>query len=120
MKLEFLSKSLDYLQGEPYQTRVVLGNAEGASYPVFFDAEHISKSNAELFELALEAIYQKNFPHRAEKEKFEELDKAIHQAQTTTAANEEMLKVISGTLTEFIYLLDEAGLLEANETTNQD
>lgn len=39
MKLEFTSKSLDYLNNDPYRTKVVLGNSEGAFYPIYFDAE---------------------------------------------------------------------------------
>ena len=70
MKLEFISKSLDYLSNDPYRTKVVLGNSEGAFYPVFFDKDAISKSDAELLELATEKIYQDNFPSRAEDEKF--------------------------------------------------
>ena len=70
MKLEFISKSLDYLNNDPYRTKVVLGNSEGAFYPVYFDKDAISKSDAELFELATEKIYQDNFPSRAEDEKF--------------------------------------------------
>ena len=56
MKLEFLSKSLDYKGGEPYKTRVVLGNSEGVIYPAFFDPDFISKESGELFKLALEQI----------------------------------------------------------------
>ena len=70
MKLEFISKSLDYLNNDPYRTKVVLGNSEGAFYPVYFDKDAISKSDAELLELATEKIYQDNFPNRAEDEKF--------------------------------------------------
>ena len=70
MKLEFISKSLDYLNNDPYRTKVVLGNSEGAFYPVYFDKDAISKSDAELLELATEKIYQDNFPSRAEDEKF--------------------------------------------------
>ncbi len=70
MKLEFISKSLDYLNNDPYRTKVVLGNSEGAYYPVYFDKDAISKSDAELFDLASEKIYQDNFPGRAENEKF--------------------------------------------------
>lgn len=64
MKLEFLSKSLDYKGGEPYKTRVVLGNSEGVIYPAFFDPDFVSKESGELFKLALEQIYQENFPKK--------------------------------------------------------
>ena len=77
MKLEFISKSLDYLNNDPYRTKVVLGNSEGAFYPVYFDKDAISKSDAELLELATEKIYQDNFPSRAENEKFNEIGKSF-------------------------------------------
>ena len=77
MKLEFISKSLDYLNSDPYRTKVVLGNSEGAFYPVYFDKDAISKSDAELLELATEKIYQDNFPNRAENEKFNEIGKSF-------------------------------------------
>lgn len=41
MKLEFISKSLDYLNNDPYRTKVVLGNTEGAFYPIYFDKDAI-------------------------------------------------------------------------------
>ena len=77
MKLEFISKSLDYLNNDPYRTKVVLGNSDGAYYPVYFDKDAISKSDAELLELALEKIYQDNFPNRAEDEKFNEIGERL-------------------------------------------
>ena len=64
MKLEFISKSLDYLNNDPYRTKVVLGNSEVAFYPIYFDKDAISKSDAELLELATEKIYQDNFWHQ--------------------------------------------------------
>ena len=77
MKLEFISKSLDYLNSDPYRTKVVLGNSEGAFYPIYFDKDAISKSDVELFSLASEKIYQDNFPNRAENEKFNEIGKSF-------------------------------------------
>ena len=105
MKLEFISKSLDYLNNDPYRTKVVLGNSEGAFYPVYFDKDAISKSDAELFSLATEKIYQDNFPNRAEAEKInvignmiEETTKTIgkmdEQAQLSNASRSTFLKVV--------------------------
>ena len=84
MKLEFISKSLDYLNNDPYRTKVVLGNSEGAFYPVYFDKDAISKSDAELLELATEKIYQDNFPNRAENEKFNEIGKRLAKIDDIT------------------------------------
>ena len=47
-------------------TKVTLINANGAIVPIWLPADKISLSNTELFELALEALYQENFPNRAE------------------------------------------------------
>lgn len=105
MKLEFISKSLDYLNNDPYRTKVVLGNSEGAFYPIYFDKDAISKSDAELFTLASEKIYQDNFPNRAETEKFNVIDKIIEestqklgkmdeQAQLSNASRSAFLKVV--------------------------
>ncbi|MCG9906218.1 DUF1366 domain-containing protein [Streptococcus suis] len=77
MRLKFGNKSLEYTQGEHPKTRVLLINDEGAMYPIYFDKEAIDKSDAELFELALEKIYQDNFPNRAEDEKFNEIGKRL-------------------------------------------
>lgn len=71
MKLEYSSKSLDYgNDGQPSRAKVILANPEGAVYPVFLPADVINDSDAELLEKALEVVYEENFPHRAENEKF--------------------------------------------------
>ena len=85
MKLEFISKSLDYLNNDPYRTKVVLGNSEGAFYPVYFDKDAISKSDAELLELATEKIYQDNFPNRAEDEKFNAIGERLANVKEQVA-----------------------------------
>ena len=84
MKLEFISKSLDYLSNYPYRTKVVLGNSEGAFYPIYFDKDAISKSDAELFALASEKIYQDNFPGRAENEKFNAIGERLAKIDDIT------------------------------------
>ena len=84
MKLEFISKSLDYLNSDPYRTKVVLGNSEGAFYPIYFDKDAISKSDAELFSLASEKIYQDNFPGRAENEKFNAIGERLAKIEDIT------------------------------------
>ena len=98
MKLEFISKSLDYLNSDPYRTKVVLGNSEGAFYPVFFDKDAISKSDAELLELATEKIYQDNFPSRAEDEKFnaigERLANVKEQVTMSASSRTAFLQIV--------------------------
>ncbi|HEL1629699.1 TPA: DUF1366 domain-containing protein [Streptococcus suis] len=84
MRLKFGNKSLEYTQGEHPKTRVLLINDEGAMYPIYFGREAIDKSDAELFELALEKIYQDNFPNRAEDEKFNEIGKRLAKIDDIT------------------------------------
>ena len=111
MKLEYLSKSVDYQGGEPYKTRVVLGNSEGVIYPVFFDPDFVSKESGELFKLALEQIYQENFPKKAENDKFNQVDEqlqknkeAANKAEQAATENKQLLESVS-TITEILIAL---------------
>lgn len=80
MKLEYQGKSLRYgADGQPSKAQINLGNAEGAIYPVFLSPDVIEKSESELYELALDEIYNQNFPQRAENEKFNVLGEKIAQ-----------------------------------------
>ena len=102
MKLEFISKSLDYLNNDPYRTKVVLGNSEGAFYPIYFDKDAISKSDVELFTLASEKIYQDNFPNRAETEKFNVIDKMIEEATQTLGKMNEQVQLSTASRSAFL------------------
>lgn len=111
MKLEFLSKSVDYQGGEPYKTRVVLGNSEGAIYPVFFDPDFVRKDGGELFKLAWEKIYQDNFPQKAENDKFNQVDEQLqknkevaNKAEQAATENKEYLDTVSA-ITEVLIAL---------------
>ena len=99
MKLEFISKSLDYLNNDPYRTKVVLGNSEGAFYPVYFDKDAISKSDAELLDLATEKIYQDNFPGRAENEKFNAIGERLAKIDDITEEATKNLEKIKEQVT---------------------
>ena len=105
MKLEFISKSLDYLNNDPYRTKVVLGNTEGAFYPVYFDKDAISKSDAELLGLSLEKIYQDNFPNRAENEKFNAMGELIEEATQTLGKMDEQVRLSSTSRSVFLKLV---------------
>ena len=105
MKLEFISKSLDYLNNDPYRTKVVLGNTEGAFYPVYFDKDAISKSDAELLGLSLEKIYQVNFPNRAENEKFNAMGELIEEATQTLGKMDEQVRLSSTSRSVFLKLV---------------
>ena len=109
MRLKFGNKSLEYTQAEYPKTKVLLINDEGAMYPVYFDKEAIDKSDAELFESALEKIYQDNFPNRAEDEKFNEIDKRLakvdemtEEAKLATIKNEQAVNNAVSELTELV------------------
>lgn len=103
MKLEYGTKSLEYDgSGAVSATKVTLVNSSGAIVPILLPADKISLSNTELFELALEALYQENFPQRAEKEKFNQVEAQLKQnkematkVEQATVENKENLDMVS-------------------------
>lgn len=110
MKLSFNSKSQEIgLDGSVAGTRVVLSNNDGGFLPVMLPADKISLSNSELEELALEVIYQENFPQRAENEKFNEIgkkiakyDEMIDKMQKAIDKSEKMTQLATATLNDLI------------------
>ena len=112
MKLEYGSKSLEYDgSGAVSATKVTLINANGAHVPILLAADKISLSNTELFELALESLYEENFPNRAENEKFSKVDEQIQKNKEQTAKmeqatteNKENLDIVSA-ITEVLIAL---------------
>ena len=90
MKLEYGTKSQEFdASGTASATKVTLVNADGAIVPILLPADKISLSNTELFELALEVLYQENFPNRAETEKFNKVDEQIQKNKEMTAKMEQ-------------------------------
>ena len=112
MKLEYGSKSQEFdASGTASATKVTLINSDGAIVPIFLPADKISLSNTELFELALESLYEENFPNRAENEKFskvaQELQKnkeATDKAEQAVTENKENLDTVSA-ITEVLIAL---------------
>lgn len=105
MKLKFSSKSQEFeVDGTVKGTKVILANDDGAVYPVMLEAEKIGLSNSELEELALEVVYQENFPQRAENEKFNELSQELKKQQ-------EISVVDQGALLDLISQLHAQGVL---------
>lgn len=105
MKLKFRSKSQEFeTDGTVKGTKVLLTNDDGAVYPVLLEAEKIELSNSELEELALEVVYQENFPQRAENEKFNELTQELK-------TQKEISVVAQGALLDLISQLHEQGVL---------
>lgn len=103
MKLEYGTKSQEFdASGKESATKVTLVNSEGAIVPIMLPADKIGLSNTELFELALEALYQENFPQRAEKEKFNQVEAQLQQnkemaakVEQATTENKENLDTVS-------------------------
>ena len=112
MKLEYGTKSLEYDgSGTVSATKVTLVNSNGAIVPILLPADKISLSNTELFELALESLYEENFPNRAENEKFSKVDEQIQEnkematkVEQATAKNKENLDTVS-VITEVLIAL---------------
>lgn len=112
MKLEYGSKSLEYDgSGAVSATKVTLVNATGANVPILLPADKISLSNTELFELALESLYEENFPNRAENEKFSKVDEQLKEnkkmaakVEQATTENKENLDSVSA-ITEVLIAL---------------
>ena len=112
MKLEYGTKSLEYDgSGTATATKVTLVNADGAIVPILLSADKIGLSNTELFEMALEALYQENFPQRAEKEKFNQVEAQLKQnkematkVEQATVENKENLDMVSA-ITEVLIAL---------------
>lgn len=112
MKLEYAQKSQEYdASGTASTTKVTLVNSDGAYVPVFLPADKIGLSNTELFEMALEVLYQENFPQRAENERFskvaQELQKnkeATDKAEQAASENKENLDTVSA-ITEVLIAL---------------
>lgn len=110
MKLKFSSKSQEFeVDGTVKGTKVLLSNDEGAIYPVMLPADKISLTNTELEKLALEVVYQENFPQRAENEKFNEIgekiakyDEMIEKMQKAIDDSEKMTKLATATLNGLI------------------
>lgn len=110
MKLKFSSKSQEFeTDGTVKGTKVILTNDEGAIYPVMLKADEIGLSNADLEKLALDVVYQENFPQRAENEKFNEIgekiakyDEMIEKMQKAIDDSEKMTKLATATLNGLI------------------
>mgnify|MGYP000984219810 CR=1 FL=1 len=112
MKLEYGTKSQEFdASGTASATKVTLVNSDGAIVPVLLPADKISLSNTELFELALESLYEDNFPNRAENEKFSKVDEQLKEnkkiaakVEQATIENKENLDSVSA-ITEVLIAL---------------
>ena len=90
MKLEYGTKSQEFdASGAVSSTKVTLVNSAGANVPVFLPADKIGLSNTELLDLALDVIYQENFPQRAENERFSKVDQELQKNKEAAAQAEQ-------------------------------
>lgn len=113
MKLKFSSKSQEFeTDGTVKGAKVTLTNGDGAFYPIMLPADKIELSNAELEKLALDVVYQENFPQRAENEKFAGITKEL-------ASYKENSEIAQATLLDIVSQLYDKGVL-ADETTAQN
>lgn len=123
MKLEYGSKSQEYdASGTASATKVTLINADGAIVPIFLPPDKIDLSNTELLELALEVIYQENFPQRAENEKFNTMgekiahvDAAVDKVNTVAQEVKELSATSRGAFLKVMMKLYEKGVLTDEE-----
>ena len=112
MKLEYGSKSQEYdASGTASATKVTLVNTDGANVPIFLPTDKIGLSSTKLLELALEVLYQENFPNRAENDKFNQVDEQLQKnketamaAEQAAATNKEYLDTVSA-ITEVLIAL---------------
>ncbi|WP_029186057.1 DUF1366 domain-containing protein [Streptococcus suis] len=125
MKFKFLTKNTEWLGSSPHRTIVVVGNEEGATIPYAFDKEAINLTDSELFDMAMEKMYQENFPNRAEDEKFNEIGKRLakidditEEATKNLEKVKEQVKLSAASRSSFLkitVLLYEKGILTDEE-----
>ena len=90
MQLEYGTKSQEFdASGKESATKVTLVNSDGAIVPILLPADKISLSNTELFKLALESLYQENFPNRAENERFSKVNQELQKNKETADKAEQ-------------------------------
>ena len=78
--------------------------------------DHLSKSEDELVQLALEQFYQETFPNRAENEKFTKVDEKLKVVDTKLAEMDKLKKeldITQGSLMDLITQI--SGSLEAEK-----
>ena len=126
-KLEYKGKSqeYDYGTGLPSATKVILGTDAGAFVPILLAADKINLSNTELYELAMQQLYEENFPNKAENEKFSAVDEKMEEIEKRSKANEDKFadmegkfKVMMGTMGDLVLKYQES--LLSDEESDQE
>lgn len=113
MKLEYRDRLMEYAaDGSRLRLKVVLGNDDGAIYPVYLPADVGNLNNQDLLEMALESVYQLNFPMRAENEKFNAIgeriakfDNIIEDATQTIDAMRDQVELSATSRSAFLQIV---------------
>ena len=119
MKLKFLSKSLEYIGAEPIAVQVILGNDEGAYYPIKFPKDYLEKFN----EIGKRLAKVDDITEEAKKN----LEKVSEQVKLSASSRLAFLKIIpllyeKGILTDeelFKTGIFDEGLEDTDETINE-
>lgn len=69
----------------------IYSTSSGTVIETTLQGDHLSKSEDELVQLALEQFYQDTYPNRAENEKFTTMDKALKESTTILDTTRKML-----------------------------
>ena len=101
--------------GAVLTTIVSIYSADGGTViETTLQGDHLTKSEDEIVQLALEQFYQDTYPNRAENERFTKLDEKLKQVDTKLAELDKMKKeldVTQGSLMDLITQM--SGSLEA-------
>nr|DAK15649.1 MAG TPA: Protein of unknown function (DUF1366) [Caudoviricetes sp.] len=84
--------------------------------------DHLTKSEDEIVQLALEQFYQDTYPNRAENERFTKLDEKLKQVDTKLAELDKMKKeldVTQGSLMDLITQMSGSLEDEHHETNSE-
>ena len=103
--------------GAVLTTIVSIFNANGGTViETTLKGDHLSKSEDEIVQLALEQFYQDTYPNKAENERFTKVDEKLKQLDTKLAEMNKMkkeLEITQGSVMDLITQL--SGSLEAEK-----
>lgn len=103
--------------GAVLTTIVSIFNANGGTViETTLKGDHLSKSEDEIVQLALEQFYQDTYPNKAENERFTKVDEKLKQLDTKLAEMDKMkkeLEITQGSVMDLITQL--SGSLEAEK-----
>ena len=92
--------------GAVLSTIVSIFNANGGTViETTLQGDHLSKSEDEIVQLALEQFYQDTYPNRAENERFTKVDEKLKQLDTKLAELDKLkkeLEITQGSLMDLI------------------